>query len=154
MSAECFRVDLLGSKPPDAVAYLAGLELITPRGSDYGHSFIYDDHSHVVELLVQTDRLGRALISIRFALCHPSSVDNAFVQFVVQVAAELGMTIRICESIPPGHPDVFDLSEVGAFRTTALASIGPKRAWWISAFGGATAALTSEEASRQFILGE
>lgn len=154
LSAECFRVDLLGSRPTDAVACLAGLESVTSTQAVHGHAFIYKDGCHVLELLVQPDRSGQALISVRFALCHPSSVDDAFVQLVARIAGELGMIIQICEDVPAGHADEFDPSAFVAFRAAVLSSIRSRRNWWIASFGSTTAALTSDEAIQRFILGD
>lgn len=154
MSAEVFRVDLLGPNRKSAIAAIISEPFVSAVGSIDDEEFVYDDGLHVIELVVFKKPSDKALVSCRFALCHPSSVDEVFTELLLRVAARAGMTIRNIEDPGPGSFPSLLPSQTDAVRERIAATIAPRRAWWISVFGGATAGLTSEEAIRRYIMGE
>ena len=59
-------------------------------GSDY---YIVDDGTHKIELEV-TESRGR--ISCRFTLCHPPTIDAAFIGLIRELVERMDLRARIC----------------------------------------------------------
>jgi hypothetical protein len=115
--------------------------------------FLYNDGEHILEIQVAPEygRPSSAYTSIRFALCHPDTVDDIFISFVLRTAKALGLTIEIKEDLPANY-QVFEFSppSYNSFQIVAEAGITNKRKYWVADFGPQTATLGCAEAMRRY----
>jgi hypothetical protein len=119
-----------------------------------GPQFRVEDPDHIVELEV-ADRGGLTTISVRFALCHPPTIDAVFVELVGVLAKDVDATIAIAESVEPDDPGLgwsFSRSNCEKFPPAASQCIRKKRALWQRAFGDEQARLSCPEAIMRFII--
>lgn len=122
-----------------------------PSGSD--QHFVFRDGRHVIEFeLTQRGRFGQ--LSVRFAICHPASVDDVFVSIVTSLMAQLQMTATICEALPAGTPSEYGATEVTKFAANCRWSIESARKEWRRAFGPEEAGLSVSDACQKFYFGE
>jgi hypothetical protein len=122
-----------------------------PSGSD--QHFVIRDGRHVIEFeLAQRGRFGQ--LSVRFAICHPASLDDVFVSIVASLMAQLQMTATICEVLPAGTPSEYDATEVTEFAANCRWSIDSARKEWHRAFGPEEAGVSVSDACRKYYLGE
>jgi hypothetical protein len=155
MGFETFRVELRGGKVNDAEADEAVRKLphirpdqhsLSTRGSTF---YVFDDAQHAVELEV-SDKPVR--ISCRFTLCHPPSVDAAFLGLVRDLMTRLEMDAKICDDVCPEHARSFSLDEFADFSAATLRYIAARRSEWIGAFGDEPMAATTNEVYQRIIL--
>jgi hypothetical protein len=108
-----------------------------------------DDGQHLleVELLDAPVRL-----SCRFTLCHPPSVDAAFLGFVRELMVNLGMEAKICDDVRPEHAQAFSLDRYAEFSAVTSGYLAARRAEWITAFGTKQLAATTNEVYERIIL--
>jgi hypothetical protein len=92
-----------------------------------------DDGLHKIEM--EVDDIGTRL-SLRFALCHPTSIDDVFLSLVKTYQSQFGMEF-----------DRPDFEDEGQIRQ----EIAMKRADWQLQFGTVTKPATSSEVFEWFI---
>ena len=111
--------------------------------------YLRDDGQHVieVELLDKPVRL-----SCRFTLCHPSSVDSIFLDFVRDLMVRLDMEAKICDDVLPEHSGSFAFREFPEFSAITVRYIAARRAEWITALGTETLGATTSEVCQRIIL--
>ena len=106
MGLESFRIELLGerAKHREADEAIRSLPHVKPdpqsvvtRGSV---CYIMDDIRHVIELELRDQPVR---LSCRFTLCHPPSVDSAFLGLVRELMVRFGMDARICDDVLPNE---------------------------------------------------
>lgn len=155
MGFEAYRVELRGggARYKEADAAIRNLSHIKPdphaiplQGSTF---YIREDGQHVIELELMDSPVR---ISCRFTLCHPSSVDSAFLDLVRELMLRLGMEAKICEDVRPEQTHFFPLAEFAEFSEITLRSIAARRAEWIGAFGNQPLAATTNEVFERVIL--
>jgi hypothetical protein len=155
MGSESFRVELRGGQAtyPEAIEIVRLLPHIEPdqqapsmRGSTF---FLFEDGQHIVELEVMDSPVK---LSCRFTLCHPPSVDAAFLAFVRDLMSRLGMEVRICDDVPLEHSRFYSLADYATFAAVTERYIAARRAEWIVAFGTEQLAATTSEVHRRIIL--
>ncbi|MBX9584290.1 MAG: hypothetical protein K2X87_28660 [Gemmataceae bacterium] len=155
MGFESFRVELRGgpgthARADEAVRLLPHAQpdpgAIPSPGSTY---YTVADGRHVIEVEV-ADRPPR--VSLRFTLCHPPSVDAAFLALVHDLTARLGMDARVCDDVPPDHAGPFPLARFAEFAGIASQAIHARRAEWITNFGPAQFPATTSEVYEAVIL--
>jgi hypothetical protein len=155
MGLESFRVELRGGQAtyPEVEEAIRALPhvrpdpqaVLTPGSACY----VVDDGRHVIEV----ELLGPPVrLSCRFTLCHPPSIDPAFLGFVRELMARLGMEARVCDDVPPEQAHPFSVACYEEFAALALRCIAARRAEWREAFGADQAAATTREAHERFIL--
>ncbi len=151
MGIESFRVKLHGgpATPAQAIEVIAGMPHARPGKGFYGmsgySSFILDDGSSVFELLVAEKPFD---ISCRFTLCHPPSVDSAFLALMRELMIRLGVSAELLD----GEARAYSLDTFGEFAAAAFVAIAERRAEWIAMFGPATLAATTTEVYDKLIL--
>jgi hypothetical protein len=154
MGFETFRVELRGGTATFREAEEAvrkspharpDPQAIPMQGSAF---YVIDDRQHAIEVELM-DSPGK--LSIRFTLCHPTSVDSAFLNFVREMMARLGMTAKICDDVRPEHACTFSLAEFEEFSTITASYIAARRAEWIAAFGDELLPATTSEVYRRII---
>jgi hypothetical protein len=155
MGFESFRVELRGGRAnhlevDETVRGLPHVRLdpdaaLMP-GSTY---YLRDDGQHVIEVEL-SDRPVR--LSCRFTLCHPSSVDSPFLDFVRDLMVHLGMEVKICDDVRPEHSGFFSSREFSEFSAITARYIAGRRAEWGAAFGTASLAATTNEVYQSVIL--
>jgi hypothetical protein len=154
MGFEAFRVELGGgpSKPDDAAEAIRKLPGIKPdldsvpmKGSTF---YVLDDGKHAIELELMSSPVR---LSCRFTLCHPPSIDSAFLGLVRELILRLGMEVKICDDVRPEHSHSFSLTEFADFAAITSRHIAARRAEWIAAFGDEPLAATMNEAYQRII---
>ncbi|MBX9625074.1 MAG: hypothetical protein K2X82_14800 [Gemmataceae bacterium] len=155
MGFESFRVELRGGHATRAQADEAVrlLPHATPDagavpspGSTY---YTVTDRRHVIEVEVSGDP---PRVSLRFTLCHPPSVDAAFLALVRDLMARLGMGARVCDDVPPEQAGPFPLVRFAEFADLASQVICARRAEWAANFGPAEFPATTPEVYEKVIL--
>lgn len=155
MGFEHFRVELRGgqityAQAAEIIRRLPNIkpdrESIPLSGSTY---FLMDNGSHVIELELME---ATVQVSCRFTLCHPPSIDAAFLSFVRELMMRLGMKARNIEGDRPEDDRSFSLGEFTEFSAITSHWIAVRRAEWIAGFGDRTLAATTNEVYKQLIL--
>src|SRR5438874_5377165 len=155
MGFEAFRVELRGGRAQyheadEAIRQLAHVNSdhhsVPMRGSTF---YVMDDGWHAVELELMDSPVR---VSCRFTLCHPPSVDSAFLGLVRELMLRLGMQARICDDVRPEHARSFALPEFADFSSITSGYIADRRAEWIAAFGDQPMAATTNEVYERIIL--
>jgi hypothetical protein len=104
MGFEHFRVELRGGRAKyfeadETIRQLPYIKLdhdsIPLPGSTF---YVMDDGAHVIELELMDSPIR---LSCRFTLCHPPSVDSAFLDLVRELLGRLGMEAKICDDVRP-----------------------------------------------------
>lgn len=123
-----------------------------PDGSDPtgpGSSFFtVEDGRHVIEIEVATP----VRVSCRFTLCHPPSVDAAFLGLVTGLMTRLGMEAWICDDVLPQHGRGFPPGQAAEFADVASGYIAKRRTEWVARFGPAQLAAGTAEVFEKLIL--
>jgi hypothetical protein len=155
MGFEAFRVELRGGRArhEEAAAAIQRLSGIKPdphsiplKGSTF---YAVDDGRHVIEIELM-DLPVR--ISCRFTLCHPPSVDAAFLGILRELMSRLGMEAVIRDDVRPEHSRSFPLAEFDDFSDSCSRYIADRRAEWIAAFGDEQFAAGTNEVYQRIIL--
>jgi hypothetical protein len=155
MGFEAFRVELRGGNATfrEATEAVQGLPHARPdpdsipmQGSEYQ---LIDDGRHVIEVEIMD---APVKLSCRFTLCHPPSVDAAFLRLVREWMVRLGMEAKICDDVPPEQARSFSIQEFPEFSDIAQHCIAARRAEWIAAFGDTPMAATTNEVYQRVIL--
>src|SRR5436309_2373439 len=155
MGFEAFRVELRGGGAmwPEAHEVIRNLPCIKPdqqsvpmQGSAF---YVIDDGQHAIELELLDSPVR---VSCRFTLCHPPSVDSAFLGLVRELMLRLGMQVKICDDVRPEHARSFALAEFPDFEVITKHYIAARRAEWIAAFGDRPMAATTNEVYQRIIL--
>jgi hypothetical protein len=151
MGFESFRVELQGGSAThaDADAAVRGLPHVRPDAdavrlpaSTY---YVLDDGRHVFEIEASDAPVA---VSCRFTLCHPPSVDAAFVRLVGALAARLGMEVWIRDDVRPEHASGLP---AGRFAEVVPAYIAARRAEWVANVGPEQFPATTREAYERAI---
>jgi hypothetical protein len=155
MGFEAFRVELRGEQArwTDAdkvIRNLPGVKLdqhsVPMQGSAF---YVIDDGRHAIEVELLDSPVR---ISCRFTLCHPPSVDPAFLGLVRELMLRLGMQVKICDDVRPEHTRSFAFPEFADFSSITSSYIADRRAEWIGAFGDQPMAATTNEVYQRIIL--
>jgi hypothetical protein len=155
MGFEAFRVELRGRRAQysDVDAAIQKLPSVKPdepsipmQGSTF---YVVDDGQHILELELLD---APVRISCRFTLCHPPSVDAAFLTLVRELLLQLGMQVRICDDVRPEHARSFSLAEFAEFSSLTSCSIAARRTEWRAAFGDEALAVSTNDVYQRLIL--
>jgi hypothetical protein len=155
MGFEAFRVELRGGKADLAEADKAVRKLphvkpdpdpVPMKGSTF---YLMEDGQHAIEVEVMDSPVR---LSCRFTLCHPPSVDLAFLGFVRDLMLRLGMEAKICDDVHPAHSRSFSVAEFPDFMAVTRHYISARRAEWVAAFGDQPMAATTNEVYQRIIL--
>ena len=119
---------------------------IPARGSTF---YLMEDGFHVVEVELMDSPVR---ISCRFTLCHPPSIDTAFLAFVHELMSKLGVEAVMKENVRPEHCHAFSLDNFGEFSSIALGYIAQRRAEWIAEFGTEQIPASTIKVHEQIIL--
>ncbi len=114
--------------------------------------YIFDDSKHIIELEISQREANIIKISCRFAVCHPISIDNVFIELIIIIAKKLKSKIEILDETPNGDPYQFFYPEYEKFETVLKKTIEIKRNYWMQDFGSETASLRTSEAIKKYIL--
>jgi hypothetical protein len=138
MGFESFRVELRGgaashSQADEIVRRLShskpDAEALSSRGSSF---YTLEDGTHAIEIEVAT---APVRISCRFTLCHPPSVDPAFLDLVRHLMTHLGMEARVCDDVRPEDSQAFPVTRFPEFTDIVLRHLATRRAEWMASFG-------------------
>jgi hypothetical protein len=155
MGFEHFRIELCGGRAGYRGADEAVRKL--PCVKPDSHSvpiqrstfYVIADGRHAIELKLMDSPVR---LSCRFTLCHPASVDSAFLSLVQGLLLRLGMEARICDDVRPEDSRSFSLAEFADFAAIASRYIAARRAERIAAFGDEPMAATTNEVYQRVIL--
>lgn len=114
--------------------------LATP-GSSY---HVVTDGAHVFEIEVAPTPLR---VSCRFTLCHPPTVDAAFLGLIRVLARQLAPS-EVAGDVPAAEPDGVESPE---FASALSARIAARRAEWDAAFGAVRFAATTGQAFERYV---
>jgi hypothetical protein len=155
MGFQSFRVELNGGSATheQANAMIRALCHVKPddgliRRKEYAY-YLLDDGRHKIEMQLVDDPVR---LSCRFTLCHPPSVDSAFLSLIRELMERLGMDVRICDDVEPEHEHPFSIDEFTQFSAITMRCIAARRAEWIGFWGAETLAATTTEAHQRIIL--
>ena|SRR4028118_286845 len=160
MGCEDYRVLLrAGVDVEDVCAVLLSRPGVSRDGQakDVGRSryFVYNEGGHVFEMEVLVGQGASTEISVRFAVCHPLTADEAFVNFVFDLADSLKASVSIREDLPVGLRGDFSWGDQkDSLESSMRTTISAKRSYWVSDFGPEQAAVGCDEAIRRFVLRE
>jgi hypothetical protein len=153
MGCESFGVSLEGGSvtADQAVKAIDGLQGVSrdhgfTTGSTY---FLRKDGNHVIEMELMHEPVW---LSCRFTLCHPLSVDSAFLQWIGQLMATLNMCVKIRDDVTPEQSKPYSLDHFDEFAAACLHYIALRRREWQLQFGNKTLAATTAEAFQYIIL--
>lgn len=108
----------------------------------------FDDGGHVIELEVTNYKI----ISCRFTLCHPTTIDDVFLALIRELMSQLKMTVRMCDGVLPEHIREFTLDEFQDFTGIVRHFIAKNRSGWIGMFGAETIVASTREVYEKVIL--
>ena len=155
MGFESFRIELRGGQAKyleinERIRKLPDIKLdqdsaLTPGSSCY----LMDDGQHLIEIELMD---APVRLSCRFALCHPPSVDAAFLGLARELMETLGMEAKICDDVRPEHAHFFSLAHFGDFAAFTSHYIAARRTEWATAFGTEQMAATTMEVYERIIL--
>ena len=159
MGCEDFIVRLSSGCAPEAVAkVLLAIPQIHSDGtmpSVLGElQFRYEDSEHIIEIEVAGAGPG-STVSLRFAVCHPLTIDEVFAALSANVATALKANIVIAEDVEPDDPGLgwsFSLAQLADFRRCVAQCIPKKRRLWQIEFGTAQARVSCREALDRFVI--
>jgi hypothetical protein len=114
----------------------------------YSH-YVFQDASHIIEFEF-FQATGYYEVSIRFALCNPSSVDQVFLAHAVALMSQFNLTATICEELPEGVPRDYNPADHDLFIAHCSWSIARSRDMWREMFGAEEAGLSVSQALRKF----
>ncbi len=155
MGFESFGVELDGgTATPDELAQaISAIENVTidedsmlMPGASY---FLYRDAQHAIEMELTRSPLR---LSCRFTICHPPSVDSAFLEFIRCFLNEFGMRVRICDDVAPEDDHDFSLSQFAEFSQALVRYTAARRQEWKAAFGNLEIGATTNEVHERIIL--
>lgn len=155
MGFESFQVKLRGGNgtPQEVDEAIAAMEHVVNdddsafvSGSNY---YLLKDSRHAIEIELVPEPLR---LSCRFTLCHPPSVDAAFLELVRRFMQRFGMHARICDDVSPDHDRNFSLAEFDEFARATMGYTAARRREWQAAFGIRQLAATTSDVHEQIIL--
>jgi len=155
MGFETFRVELRGGPATFAQADSTIRQLphvqpdqdsIRSPGSAY---YTVEDGAHVIEIEVADTPVK---VSCRFTLCHPPTVDAAFLGLVQEVQGRLGMEAAICDDVRPEDARWYSAAQFSEFASAVSGYIAARRAEWTANFGATQLAAKTPEVYAKIIL--
>jgi hypothetical protein len=155
MGFESFRVELNdGPATADEVveALLSWEHIMKDDDSALtpdSNCFAMNDGQHLIEMELMDSPLT---LSCRFTLCHPPSVDAAFLELVRRLMGRLSMKVQVCDEVAPGQAHEFSLDQFDEFTRAVIPSIAARRSEWKAAFGNQEMAATTAEVHERIIL--
>jgi len=159
LGVEEFTVRIESSWSPDQVIS----SLLKERGAtvvECPHLPAYtvlriEDSLHIFEVEVGPRPSGVS-VAIRFALCHPSSVDDTYVDHIEWMARRFSGRVKIAEDVTPRNPNgamEFNSSALQHLRISVVDCVREKRQLWQNDFGTTAARLTCDESLWRFVMG-
>lgn len=155
MGFESFNLQLRGgpataTEAAGVISRIAGVSrdecAIKMPGSHY---YLLRDVRHAIEIEMREKPVS---ISLRFTLCHPSSVDNQLLDLARTLMRSLGMSAIICDDVAPEHAGDYSLERFDDLAGAVRHTIGIRRGEWRATFGDEELGATTAEAHRHFIL--
>lgn len=155
MGMESYLLRLRGKQPDSEAFVMYSQRLgIIPDPDEYALSsayshYVFRDPLHVIEYeLFREDNSYE--VSIRFALCHPSSVDQVFLAHALGLMKRFNMTATICEELPEGEPREYNTHDLDRFASNCYWSISRAREYWRAMFGTEEVGLSTRDALGKF----
>lgn len=160
MGVECYLVRLRGPRRDGsevaayARAVLGAVLDPQPDALSGAHThYALRSGPHVIEIELFQD--GAACeVSLRFALCHPPSVDPEFIALTTDLMRQFDLVATICEELPEGEPRDYTAVDLGRFASNCTWSIARAREGWRQMFGSEEAGLSTLDCVRRFMYGE
>ncbi len=157
MGVESFLVRLRGQQPDlqEIVVYSRRALGIVPDPeqqvltSAYSY-YVFRDGKHVIEFEFFQARESFD-ISIRFALCHPPSVDQIFIGHALALMRRFHLIATICEELPEGEPTDYGKEYLDRFTANCSWSIARARGYWREMFGSEEMGVSVSDALRWII---
>ena len=155
MGFESFQVNLRGGNgtPQEVDEAIAAMEHVVNdddsafvSGSNY---YLLNDGQHAIEMELVPEPLR---LSCRFTLCHPPSVDAAFLELVRRFMQMFGMQATICDDVSAEHDHAFSLTDFDEFARATMGYIAARRREWQAAFGNRQLAATTRGVHEAIIL--
>lgn len=155
MGFESFRAELRGGRASVHEAETAiraipfsrrELDSLPTAGSTY---YVVDDGRHVIEVELMHSPVT---VSCRFTLCHPPSIDEAFLGVIHDLMTRLQMQATIRDDVRPEHSRPFSLDEFAEFAAATSRYAAARRKEWIAAFGDEPMAASTNEVHQHVIL--
>jgi len=111
--------------------------------------FIVDDGLHIVEIEVSD---STARMSIRFTLCHPGSIIQAFLNLLQDLIATFDMSARIRDDVRVEHSGWYSAARIEEFSSIVSGYVANRRSEWIANFGPEEVAANTSEVFRRIVL--
>lgn len=119
-----------------------------PLTPAYTH-FVFRDGHHVIEYEFFQDG-DSCEVSLRFALCHPPSVDRVFVNQATELIKRFGLNATICEELPEDEPRIYTAADLTRFMANCAWSIARSRLYWQQMFDTEEIGLSVSDALQKF----
>jgi hypothetical protein len=155
MGFESFRVELRGgtasfARVDELVRLLPHAErdpsAIASRGSNV---YTLEDGLHLIEVEVMGFPVK---VSCRFTMCHPPSIDSAFLSLAGELMARLGMEVRLCDDLDPEDSQWFAIDRFPEFARLASRYLAVRRTEWHANFGPLQLPAKTHEVYERIIL--
>ena len=155
MGFESFRVELRPrhatfAEADEAVRRLPHACLdegaLATRGSSY---YTVEDGTHVLEVEVAPSPVR---VSCRFTLCHPPSVDSAFLGLIRELMRRLDADAVVCDDTPADRAGGHAESDFQALAAAVTTRVAARRAEWDATFGAVRYPARTAEAFERYIL--
>lgn len=112
--------------------------------------YVSRDGRHVIEFEFREEN-DQIDLSVRFALCHPSSVGPIFLGLIESLMEQFDLTATICENLPENEPREYSRFD-DRFAANCLWSISDAKSMWQRQFGPEEAGLSVSDALRRFVV--
>jgi hypothetical protein len=107
----------------------------------------YEDNSHLIESEIRSSK-DQDQISLRFALCQPSTIDALLIGITTHIVAQLGGKVHISGSSHSGPFEWFSAPTVLECSSVML----QERGVWQAMYGTSTVKLSCAEALEHFVM--
>lgn len=113
--------------------------------------YVFKDGTHVIEfeLCSAPDGLDTE-VNMRFAICHPNSIDKVFTDIAIALMSGLGLSASMCEDVPNGVQREFAPQQSSSFTACCLWSIANARGRWQRQFGMEQMGVSVDQACKYF----
>lgn len=147
MGIECYQIILKVEAEKDKLESVLGSLSAEPAyiGRPDAIAYLYVKEKHILEVAAYKFEHNRCIVSIRFSLCQPQTIDYVFLDFLKYLNKSLIFQLIIVES---EGKEINTINEELIIR-----SINAKRILWKSEFGNKTDFLTCNDSLKKITEG-
>ncbi|VTS00219.1 hypothetical protein [Tuwongella immobilis] len=148
MGAESFLVAMKTDSSMDTILTHLKKQAIPLFEGSQPNSFLLSDGKHVIEILVNEST--SIVMFIRFALCNPTSIDEIFKRFILEMSQNCQMSIQICEDYGSDSETSHEFPLTDICFEVITQAILFRRQEWRTEFGPVEIGISTGEALYRF----